>query len=245
VLTETGEGSGAGPAVYLRGTDGSPAVRLGEGTGLARSPDAKWVLGSAAPDQGKPEQLLLLPTGPGETKVLKNDHFENFGGAAWSPDGKRIIFSAQEKGHGPRVYVQDLEGGKPRPISPEGVRIMRGTSPLSPDGKLVVGIQGRGKASLYPLEGGEARPIHGLEEADLPVQWSADGRSLYVHSQSGIPNKVWLLNLASGKRSLFKEIQTREPVVGLALLLLTRDGKSYVYGTSRSLSELYVIEGLR
>jgi Tol biopolymer transport system component len=245
VLTEAGEGSGAAPAVYLRGTDGSPAVRLGEGTGLALSPDGRWVLASAAPGEGKSEQLLLLPTGPGETKVLKNDHFEDFGGAAWCPDGKRIIFSAQEKGHVPRVYIQDLEGGKPRPISPEGVRIRRGTSPLSPDGKLVVGIQGRGKASLYPLEGGEARPIAGLEEADRLVQWSADGRSLYVHRQPGIPNKIWLLDLASGKRSLFKEIQPGEPVAGLPLLLLTRDGRSYVYGTSRTLSELYVVEGLR
>jgi Tol biopolymer transport system component len=244
VLTEAGEGSGATPAIYLRGTDGSPAVRLGEGTGLALSPDGKWVLGAAAPGQGKPEQLLLLPTGPGETKVLKNDQFENFEGAAWSPDGKRIIFSAQEKGHGPRIYVQNLEGGKPRPVSPEGVRMPRSTSPLSPDGKLVVGIQGRGNASLYPLEGGEVRPIAGLEEADWLVQWSADGRSLYVHRQRGIPN-IWLLDLASGKRSLFKEIRPREPVDGLRPLLLTRDGKSYVYGAWRALSELYVVEGLR
>jgi len=244
VLTESGEGSGAAPAVYLRGTDGSLAVRLGEGTGLALSPDGKWVLASAAPGQGKPEQLVLLPTGPGETKALKNDHLGTFGGAAWSPDGKRIVFSAQEKGHGPRVYVQNLEG-MPHPISPEGVRINRGTSPMSPDGKLVVGIQGRGKASLYPLEGGEARPIAGLEEEDWPVQWSADGRSLYVHKPPGIPNKVWLLDLASGKRSLFEEIQTREPVLGLPTLLLTRDGKSYVYGTWRSLSELYIVDGLR
>jgi WD40 repeat protein len=177
--------------------------------------------------------------------VVKNDGFENFGGAAWSPDGKRIIFSAQEKGHGPRVYIQDLEEGKPRPISPEGVRIRRGTSPLSPDGKLVVGIQGRGKASLYSLEGGEARPIAGLEETGWPIQWSADGRSLYVHSSTGIPNKIWLLDPASGKRDLFKEVRTGEPVIGLPLLLLTRDGKSYVYGTSRTLSELYVVEGLR
>ena len=203
------------------------------------------MLGSAPPSEGKPEQLLLLPTGPGEKKALKNDHFENFGGAAWSPDGKRITFSAQEKSHDPRVYVQDLEGGKPRPISPEGVRITRGTSPLSPDGKLVVGIQGSGKASLYPLDGGEARPIAGPEEGDWPVQWSADGRSLYVHRQPGIPNKIWLLDLASGKRSLFKEIQTAEPVLGLPLLLLTRDGKSYVYSADRTLSELYIIEGLR
>jgi hypothetical protein len=162
VLTEAGEGRGSAPAVYLRGTHDSPAVRLGEGVGLALSPDGRWVLASAAPGEGKPEQLVLLPTGPGET-----------------------------------------------------------------------------------IEGGDSRPIPGLEEADWPVQWSGDGHSLYVHKQDGIPNKIWLLDLASGKRSLFKEIQTGEPVAGLNVLLLTRDGGSYVYRVSRTLSELYVIEGLR
>jgi Tol biopolymer transport system component len=246
VLTEAGEGSGSAPAVYLRKMDGSPAVRLGEGTGIALSPDGKWVLGSVGPGEGKPEQLLLLPTGPGETKVLKNDSFENFGGAAWSPDGKRIILAAQEKGHGPRVYVLDLEGGKPRPISPEGVWIRRGTNPLSPDGKLVVGTQGRGKAFLYPLEGGEVRRVAGLEAGDRPVQWSTDGRSLYIYQRHGGANKVWLLDPDRGLRRLWLEIKPSESMIsGLPQLLMSRDGKSYVYGGQHVTSELYLIEGLR
>ena len=31
-------------AVYIRKTDGSPAIRLGEGNGLSLSPDGKWAL---------------------------------------------------------------------------------------------------------------------------------------------------------------------------------------------------------
>jgi len=49
-------------AVYIRNTDGSPAIRLGEGVADALSPDQKWVI---VQSPGSPEQLRLLPTGAG------------------------------------------------------------------------------------------------------------------------------------------------------------------------------------
>ena len=142
VLTETGEGSGATPSVYLRKTDGSAAVRLGEGSAIALSPDGKWVLASVPSIGGKPERLVLLPTGPGEIRVV-NDRLEGFTGGAWLPDGNRFVFSAKEKGHFNRIHVQSLEGGDPQPLSPEGVFLRPGTNPLSPDGKFVLGTPAR------------------------------------------------------------------------------------------------------
>src|SRR5262249_60471398 len=65
LLNERGEGAGGSSVIYLRGTDGSPAVRLGEGEGFALSPDGKWVLAKNLPAGGKPSTLFLLPTGPG------------------------------------------------------------------------------------------------------------------------------------------------------------------------------------
>jgi hypothetical protein len=40
------EGNGGGPnyTVFLRDTDGSPPVRIGEGLALTLSPDAKWAI---------------------------------------------------------------------------------------------------------------------------------------------------------------------------------------------------------
>ncbi|HEY3204738.1 MAG TPA: protein kinase [Thermoanaerobaculia bacterium] len=244
VLTETGEGSGATPSIYLRKTDGAPAVRLGEGSAIALSPDGKWVLASVPSGGGRPERLVVLPTGPGESRVL-NDRLENFRGAAWLPDGRRFVFAAQEKGHGPRIRVQDLAGGDSRPLSPEGVWIPVATNLLSPDGRFVLGIQGRAKASLYPLEGGEPRPVAGLKADDVPIQWSEDGQFLYVHQRFEVPNKVWLLDPATGKKQPWLEIKPGEPVLALPILLMTRDGKSYVYGAQRVFSELYIVEGLR
>ncbi|HEX6906463.1 MAG TPA: hypothetical protein VF154_07655 [Terriglobales bacterium] len=55
---------------YVRKTDGSPAVLLGEGAAVALSPDGKWVV---AQSPGSPAQLRLLPTGVGEARVLTQD----------------------------------------------------------------------------------------------------------------------------------------------------------------------------
>jgi Tol biopolymer transport system component len=254
VITEMGEGGGPAASVYLRKTDGSPAVRLGEGAGLALSPDQKWVLTLVVPASSAPH-LALLPTGAGESRTFKNDRFESFGeadwvwgpswGADWLPDGKRIIFTGAERGHRRRIYVQDLAGGPPRPVSPEGVGIRRSTGALSPDGRFVVGVQGLGNAAIYPVDGGEVRPIKGLVSQDEPVQWSADNRSLFVYSITEFPRKVWLLDPSTGARKLWKEFRSHELVKTPFQPLITPDGNAYVYGSVRALSELYLVEGLK
>src|SRR5262249_55577893 len=44
LFDESAEGGGPNYSVYLRKTDGSPAVRLGDGAAMAISPDGKWVI---------------------------------------------------------------------------------------------------------------------------------------------------------------------------------------------------------
>ena len=68
LFQESGEGGGPHYAVYLRNTDGSPAIRLGEGTGLSLSPDGQWALSRL---NVVPSPLVLYPTGVGEMKQLK------------------------------------------------------------------------------------------------------------------------------------------------------------------------------
>src|SRR5450755_1078338 len=144
-------------AVYIRNTDGSPAIRLGEGVADALSPDQKWVI---VQTPHSPEQLRLLPTGAGETQPLTNDSI-NHQWARWFPDGKRFVFSGNEPGHGVRLYIQDISGGKPSPISPEGVDAT--AFAVSPDGQSVVGTGPDEKGYFYPTAGGEPRVVNGLE----------------------------------------------------------------------------------
>jgi hypothetical protein len=114
LFAEVGEAGGATYAIYIRATDGSPAVRLGDGNAQAISPDGKWVL---ALTHDTPQQMFLLPTKTGESRVISNDAISHTSGL-FSPDGKRIIFTGTEVGHGPRMYVLDIDHGAAKAIPP-------------------------------------------------------------------------------------------------------------------------------
>jgi eukaryotic-like serine/threonine-protein kinase len=184
LIDEEGEGGGAAYSTYLRKTDGSLAVRLGDGRALALSPDQKWVISRPL---SSPGQLFLLPPKAGEPKLLTNDAINHHFLTRWFPDGKRILFAGNEQGHGVRLYVQDLAGGKPQPITPEGVR----SGSLSPDGKLVAAIGPDQRGYLYPVAGGEPRLIPGFAAADTPIIWSAmAARSISTGTESPPPRSI-------------------------------------------------------
>jgi hypothetical protein len=167
-FTEEAEGGGAGYSVFMRRTDGSPAVRLGEGEGLAVSPDGKWVLSALI--RLNPIPLILLPTGAGEARPLPGDAIDHDSvPAAFSPDGRRIVFVGHERAHGRRTWLQDLDGGKARAITPEGVV----GSVLSPDGRLLAAVDASQKVALYPVDGGPSRPVP--SRASSPTTWSCAG----------------------------------------------------------------------
>jgi Tol biopolymer transport system component len=234
-------GSGLNYTTYLGKTDGSPPINLGEGDGWALSPDGKWALTLFY----TPSQLVLLPTGAGETKRLEIPGIETFGRLLnWFPDGKRILFNGKEPGHDWRMYVYDLNGGNPRAVTPEGV--VGGL--ISPDGKAFIAADPLGKKYLYPIAGGDARPIPGLSEDDREsiAGWSADGYSLYLFRFAEVPFKISRLDLATGQRELFKEVVPIDPAGILdSSISLTPDGKGYLYQLGRNQTTLYVVEGLK
>src|SRR5882724_3556174 len=228
-------------AVYIRNTDGSPAIRLGEGVADALSPDQKWVI---VQSPGSPEQLRLLPTGAGETQPLTNDSI-NHQWARWFPDGKRFVFSGNEPGKGVRLYTQDLSGGTSKPISPEGVDAT--AFAVSPDGQLVVGTGPDEKGYFYPTAGGDPRVVNGLEAGDIPIIWNKDGRSIYLYRTGEVPAKVYQLELATGKKTVTQQIVPVDTtgVSTIGPIQTTPDGKTYVYGFHRTLGDLYLVEGLK
>jgi serine/threonine protein kinase/Tol biopolymer transport system component len=228
-------------AVYIRKTDGSPAVLLGEGGAVALSPDGKWVI---AQTQESPSQFRLLPTAAGEPRDLTKDNV-NHSWAHWFPDGKRILFSADEPGKGVRFYIYDLASGKSAAISQEGVN---GTAfALSPDSQQIAAIGPDQKGYLYPVAGGEPHLVAGINQGEQPITWSADGRSLYIYQPGELPARVYRLDVQSGQRTLWKELMPSDPagVENIGPIYMTPDAKSCVFGYHRMLADLYLVEGLR
>ena len=233
--------SGFTYAVYLRKTDGSPAVLLGEGGAVALSPDGQWAI---VQTQDTPSRLRLLPTGPGQPKDLPGGNI-NHVWARWFPDGKRILFSANEPGKGVRLYVYSLETGQSQPITQEGVN---GTAlVISPDSKWVAGIGPDHRGYLYPVAGGEPKVIAGLNPGEQPIVWSADGQFLYIYQPGELPARVDRLDLHTGQRTLWKELMPTDPagVENIGPILMTADAKTCVFGYHRMLADLYLVEGLK
>jgi serine/threonine protein kinase/Tol biopolymer transport system component len=240
LFTEGGEGGGPKYAVYLRKTDGSPAIRLSEGNGAALSPDGKW---AAVRPNTAPAPLLVFPTGVGESKPLFQDSINHLW-ARWLPDGKRMVFSGNEAGHGFRFYVESVEEGNPRPISPEGVNP---AVLVSPKGDFVASNGPDNRIYLYPVAGGDPVTVSGALPDEVPTGWSGDGRLLYVYRFGAIPAKVFQIDLSTGQRKPWKELVPSESagIDNIRGVELSADGKSYVYGYVRTLSDLYLVEGLK
>ena len=243
LFSEQGVAGGPQYAVYARGTDGGPAVRLGKGNAQALSPDGQWAL---ALDLTPPHHLVLLPTGPGESRHLPRHSITSFQGAVFMPDGKAVLVVGAEPGRAPRSYIQDLAGGPPRPITPEGVFVFG--NGISPDGRFVAGSTGT-ESRIYPLDGGEPRPIPGLRPGELPLRWASDG-TLYVRPPfgvGGLPMKIDRLDIATGRRQPWKELAPADlaGVTGVITIILTPDARSYAYTYISRLSNLYLVEGLK
>jgi eukaryotic-like serine/threonine-protein kinase len=227
------EGGGEARAgVYLRRMDGSPAVRLGDGGPLALSPDGKWALCRRG------DETILQPTGAGLPRVLKAAGIEFDDGGTFYPDGKRVLLAGKTADDKHRLYRVTLDGGEAQPVTPAGVFLPFGWHAISPDGRLVAAVNREaGTWSLYPIEEGASisNPLSGRKEE--VICWSSDKPSLWVRSTTD--GSLVRVDLATGRRELVKEFP------GSSALWVTPDGRGYVYEIGQTLSNLWLIDGLK
>ncbi len=241
---EWGEGGGGTYTVCLRKTDGSPPIRLGKGSSTALSPDGKWAL---AVEFSRLPKLVILPTGAGESKELPSHGLIYQSGAEWLPDGRQVLFSAREAGRGLRLYVQSLDGGDPKAVSPEGVSLDYGLHPVSPDGKWAAAMGADGKGQLFSLSGAAPKPLPGLVPGDMVLRWAANGASFFVAHSGGLPVRIDRYDLATNKLTFLREVTPADPagVTTLTTLQITPDAKTLAYTLNRLITELYLVEGLK
>jgi hypothetical protein len=239
LFVELTYGKPRNPAIYLRKTDGSPAVRLGDGNRPALSPDGKWV--SCVVSDGPRTTLTLLPTGAGVARTIgaSGIHYER---VEWFPDGERLLFEGNESNREARAFVQDIHGGKPIPLTPEGTVATR----VSPD-QTYATVLAAGKLSLFPIRGGDPKLIANLEPGESVIRWSRDGRSLFLRKLIGHATlRITRLDVATGRRELWKELKTPDSVgVQIVQVVMTPDGNFYAYSFQRDISTLYLAQGLK
>ncbi|MEO8217801.1 MAG: WD40 repeat domain-containing serine/threonine protein kinase [Acidobacteriota bacterium] len=239
---ESGDGARGSPQVYLRSTDGADAIRLGEGRALDLSSDEKWALAVVGVAD---QQLVLLPTGAGQARQLPRGNLVEFYSASFFPDNRRILVSGETKEHVPLSSIIDRTDGSQKALGGRGVSAVL----VAPDGKHVAAYGPDGTFYLFSIDGTAATPIPGLAPGDRLVQWSEDGRELYVRGPGDDSVDIDRLDLASGRRVPWKHIVPADRVGMIGVedqgVCITRDGNTYAYSYWTVLQDLYSVEGLQ
>jgi Tol biopolymer transport system component len=243
VFVEAGEAGGGEYAAFSREMNGASAVRLGEGSPLSLSPDGKWVL--VLHQNISPPELGLLPTGVGEPrKVPTGDVIPNWG--QFFPDSKRVLLLGHEARGSSRVYVMDLAGGQPRPITPAGFALAPPGNAISPDSKLAATVYSDGIA-LVSVDGGDPKHVPGSQAGDVPLGWTKKQNALFVGIRGETACPVSLLDIQTGKRTAWKTFSPSDVagVVGVSCPRLAADEQHYVFGYIRDLSDLFFVDHLK
>ena len=238
VFVELSNGQGRNSAIYLRKTDGSPAVQMGFGYRPSLSPDGKWI--ACIHHEGERSNLMLIPTGPGESQfpAIEGIHFDN---VEWFADNKRILFTGSQNGHAARTWIYDLDSKKATPLTPEGTRGTR----VSPDGQWFVTLDPH-KLLLSPVSGGASRPIIDLQPGESVVRWSGDGRYLFLLQREAGSIRVSRLQIATHRKEPWLVVKVPEPGATFwGPVALSADGKACATTFQHDLANLFLVRGLK
>ena len=230
---------GANYTVVTRRLDGSPISTLGEGEALGFSPDGAWVAAKIP----TPAQLVVYPTGAGVQRALERGSIERYEAAEWFPDSRSLLFTASEPARPLRSFRQSIDGGPPQAVTPEGIY---GT--LSPRGDRILAQDGDANWRLYPLDGGEPRPVAGLGRLEEIAAWSPDGESVYARRVGEVPMRLDRVDLATGRRTPSLSVGPPDEVglvrVRLGDVSVLDPGRPFAYEYLRRFSTLYLVTGV-
>jgi hypothetical protein len=247
LFTEQSHSVGRDYAICIRGTDGSPVVRLGEGTGLGLTPDGRWAL-SHLPYRDAP--FDFHPTGLGQKRSFPKRGYMIVGHRArFTPDGARAVMVVHDETGAPGLLVLAVADGDTRFLPfPAEFTDLRPSYAVDPSGReAIVGHVTTGVTRIVPLDGSATRPGPRLEPYDVIADYAPDGASLHVQAgPQRVPLRVHRVNVETGSREPWLEYMpaNRAGLVAMANLQLSRDASIFAVACARHVADLYVARGL-
>jgi hypothetical protein len=241
LFSEGGAASTNDWVTFARNTNGSPAVRLGQGLATAFSADGRWAMTNPS---GPQAPLIAYPTHAGVARTVAADAIRHFAGR-WLSGGQGIVFVGAELGHRLRYYVQEPAHGGPRAISGENIDFDRGDDlVLSPDGKSVAATAAQGIQVLH-VDGNAAGEVPGTSGL-TPATWCRDG-GLLAYRRGEMVAHILRIDMQSSKQQKWKNLvpQDQTALTQLGPIRFTSDCDSYAYSLQYDTSTLFVVSRLQ
>jgi eukaryotic-like serine/threonine-protein kinase len=238
LFNETGEGGGLHHSVYIRRANAPSAIRVGDGFGMAISPDGNWAVTKSDRDQ---TTLNLVPLTPGQPRTISGRNLR-YDFARFFPGGDRLLVGGSLAGARARLFIQSLDGSPPRPLG-TNVYFMRPA--ISADGRQIAGVDSQRRLLILSAAGGEPKVI--ADGFGLTVlRWSHSGKTLLAQGDS-VPAMLYRVDLETGKYKPWKELAPLDlaNVSRLWPAVSSEDEHTIVYSYPRILSELFVVDGWR
>jgi dipeptidyl aminopeptidase/acylaminoacyl peptidase len=147
---------------------------------LKAAPDGKRLICTRDIGGNERYQMFLVDSNGKEVAHISRDMNAMYHFGDWSPDGRLIAFSSNERnGRHFDVYIQDLDGGEPEMVYQSTG--MFGVLAWSPDGSQLIILESISSAQmplyLLDLPSGEIKPLSPLGEPinNLTAKWAKDG----------------------------------------------------------------------
>ena len=239
LFSDQGQSAGLNYAVALRKTDGTPAVRLGEGLAIALSPDGKWVIGNVP--SPAPGRFVLYPTGAGQPKPLDIAPVTAPHDIDWL-DNERVFLCGSEPDQPPRCYTKAVSGGPPQAVTAAG--ITRGWTPR--DGRTILVADKEAHWQLVDLETKQTRSIPRGQTDDRVLGWSKDRKSVFVRSSTTVPLPIERIDLTTGARTHLRDLMPpdRAGVITVVPSRIVDDGRAYSYSYWRQITRAVIVHGV-
>jgi serine/threonine protein kinase len=229
--------------MYVRPTDGGPAVRIGEGFGRGRpfSRDGKWIV---AETSSSPPRVEILPVGVGQSRVIPVHPIENVLAFQLFPGNQRLAVLGQEPGQPVHLFEIMVDGSKP----PRQISRVNVSWPvlITNDGQTIASMGPEDRVLLFPVNGGEPRMVDSCGPGDVPIAWTPDDRVLWVYRRARVSVTIDRAAIDGNDRKPWHTIRPSDPagILDIFPVHITPDGQTYAYGYRRVLSDLYVVTGL-
>jgi sugar lactone lactonase YvrE len=242
LFDETGAGGGREHGVYMRDTDGSPAVRLGDGTAIGFSPDGRWALSGLRTSD---HVLQLLPIGAGEVRSISIEGL-NVQWADWFPDGEFLCVTANEPGKGVRLDRYEISTSRSEQMFDDDMSGFQDAR-VSHNGSSVIYLGGLGEFVLHDVRTGERRSLPGIPGHARIIHFSSDDAAVFYFLRGQVPAAVYCLDIETGERTHWVDISppSAAGVVTLTRVTMTPDAEVFVYSYPRFLTNLYTVTGLQ